>query len=100
MEYDYGFDMPDTRYVFITPDGERVTVNIVRHWYKPDPSEELNFQVSFNIECKTEVTPLPIGTTQEQAMEIAHILYSEDKEATKQEQETEAMVQAEIRMGA
>lgn len=107
MVRDYGFDLPDARHTFFTKDEGKVVVTIVRHWYYPDGYEddEPTFKVSFNITHTTEagkptVTELPIGTREEQAITIAHELYEEDTEATESWNETEAMYEAERRMGA
>ncbi len=105
MVHDEGFDLPDIRHTFLTEDGE-VTVRIVRHWYMNDDEYEPDFKVSWDIHYDrferggTEITNLPIGTYEEQAVEIAHVLYKEDEEATKDNNETNAMYEAERRMGA
>ena len=107
--HDYGFDLPDNRYSFITAEG-KVSVAIIRHWYHPDEDLgecDMNFKVSFNI-CfehfternKNATLELPIGTTEDKAINIAHELYEEDAEATQSEREYQAEVEAERRMGA
>lgn len=99
MSHDWGFDLPDRRHGFYTAEDEFVSVNIVRHWYQ-DEDDETNFKVSFDIVKGNEVTHLPIGTREGQAIDIAHQLYEEDKEATDSYNETEAIYAAERRMGA
>jgi len=104
MNYDYGFDLPDVRHTFFTEDGGKVKVSIVRHWYRTE-DDETNFKVSFNIQYSNDTkrtsTELPMGTREEQAIEIAHTLYpGEDKEATDGWNKCEAISAAERRMGA
>ncbi len=103
MVKDYGWELPDTRQTFFTKDEGKVEINIVRHWYQEE--DETNFQASFNIKytdvnAKVVLTELPIGTELSKANSIAHTLYEEDKEATDEWNDTEAMQRAEQRMGA
>jgi hypothetical protein len=108
--HDYGFDLPDNRYQFITEEGT-VSISIVRNWYTLEESDEPDFKVSWNINYepfndyrrgnnKSSAIYLPIGSTEDQAIEIAHILWKEDAEATKGERELQAEYDAERRMGA
>jgi len=99
MPYDYGFELPDLRHGFYDKAGEFVGVRIVRHWYETE-DDDVDFKVSFNVVKAHQVTELPIGTKEEQAVTIAHELYEEDREATDSYNETEAMYAAERRMGA
>lgn len=104
MSHDFGFDLPDARHSFYAKDEEFVTVKIVRHWISdPDYEDEdgaPTFKVSFNIEKGNQTTNLPIGTREEEAIKIAHLLYEEDEESTKELNEMQAMEAAERRMGA
>ena len=105
--YDYGFDLPDTRHEFITKDGGNVCVNIVRNWYiDEDEDREAQFKVSWDIHYSNPDTRvskeinLPIGSTEDQAITIAHTLWEEDEEGTRGIQEMRAEEEAERRMGA
>jgi hypothetical protein len=102
--HDFGFDLPDTRHQFITTDG-KVSVIIIRHWYMNDDEYEPDFKVSFDIhfdgfDGQNKITNLPIGTTEEQAINIAHVLWNADEEATDSLDELKAMEEAERKMGA
>lgn len=107
--YDYGFDMPDDRHSFyaVGPDGEPgtealITVKIQRHWHPhPEDPDDVDYKCSFDI-CKDGdvVISLPVGTRQEQAQEVAHILFKEDAELTRGLWECDAIQRAEARMGA
>jgi len=99
MNYDYGFELSDTRHTFFTEGKQPVSVVIVRHWYQME-NDETNFKVSFNIVCGDVTTSLPVGTREEQAIGIAHQLYEEDEEFTRANDEIEAEYAAERRMGA
>ena len=105
--HDYGFDLPDTRHEFITKDGGNVTVTIVRHYYGDDDYDHSTpFNVSWTIGYrnydtgKTEGIELPINSTEDQAVTIAHTLWEEDKEASDSIREMRAEEWAERRMGA
>jgi hypothetical protein len=83
MTYDYGFALPDVRHSFyaVGPDGEpgtesKITVRIQRHWHPhPEDDEVIDYDCSFNIYKDDElVIMLPVGTSQQQAEEVAHIL--------------------------
>lgn len=106
MVKDYGFELPDTRETFFTPDNGKVEIIIVRHWgYIEDDDGRPEFKVSFNINYTAEngaqeVTQLPIGTDESKASKIAHELYETDIEATSEWNEAEAITRAEMRMGA
>jgi hypothetical protein len=104
--HDYGFDLPDNRYSFITKDG-KVFIVINRHWYTPEESDEPDFKVSWSIhfDCyddrsKSTQIDLPIGSTEDQAINVAHELWKEDEETTRENNECDAMEEAERRMGA
>ncbi len=104
MVRDYGFDLPDARHTFFTKDEGSVVVTIVRHWYGGE-DDEPSFKVSFNITHKDKtgketLTQLPIGTREEQAIEVAHNLYEEDVEASDAYREIMAEEAMERRMGA
>lgn len=117
--HDYGFDLPDVRDEYISKDGGKVSIVIVRHWYQPDEDYEATsrFKVSFNIIYDNEVpkdtedgvkifvrnhvvTELPIGVDESKAYDIAHLMYEEDVEASDSIRELRAMENAERRMGA
>jgi hypothetical protein len=108
--YDYGFDLPDTRHQFETKEGT-VSITIVRNWYTPEDSDEPDFKVSWDISYKPfsdyrsetnteQIVHLPIGSTEDQAINIAHQLWVEDEEATRELNECRAEEEAERRMGA
>jgi hypothetical protein len=103
MTYDYGFELPDTRYTFYS-NGERVAVKIVRQWYQDDfEDDEPRFKCSFEIVRARETTHLPTGCDESKAIDIARQLYpqtEEDIEDTNSEREYEAECAAERRMGA
>jgi hypothetical protein len=94
--HDYGFDLPDTRYSFITKDEGMVSIQIVRHWQHGEEEDDRpQFKVSFNINYDNSlknqhnVLNLPIGTTEDKAIDVAYLLYEVDEE-----------YEAERRMGA
>jgi hypothetical protein len=98
--YDYGFELPDVRRTYITAEDKAVTIRIVRHWYMPEDEDEADFRVSFDIAVDNIVTMrLPIGTHEDQADRIAHELYVEDEEATKEINDSIRCQRMEQRMG-
>jgi hypothetical protein len=103
--HDYGFNLPDTRHEFITKDGGNVSIRINRHWYTTE-DDETGFKVSWDIHYHNPNTNeskevyLPIGSTEDQAVNIAHTLWEEDTEASDDIREMRAEEEAERRMGA
>lgn len=103
--HDHGFDLPDTRHTFFTKDEGKVTITIVRHWYQ-DEDDRTRFRPSFDIHYTnnkrhlTEDIRLPVGMDEQKALSVAHTVYEEDEEATKDYNETEAIYAAERRAGA
>jgi len=102
MVKDYGFELPDTRHTFIAKDGDKVTISIIRYWKTLDPFREDTpaYDISFSIDKSIHCTRLPIGCDQNKAIDIAHQLYQQDDEATKTNDEIDAMEAAEHRAGA
>jgi hypothetical protein len=98
--HDCGFEMSDVRHRFICKDGEKVEVIIIRHWYYSFEFCDANFKASFDIVKGSLVTSLPVGVNQDKAVDIAHELYEEDEESTKEIREIDAMYEAERRFGA
>jgi hypothetical protein len=98
--HDYGFDLPDSRHSYVAKDGDVVEVVIRRHWYQ-DEDENTRYKISFDIvKGRNVVMVLPIGTDESAAIDVAHRLFSVDRQATREHRETEAMYAAERRMGA
>jgi len=98
--------LPDVRHTFFTKEGEgRVNVVIVRHWFVHEDYDEPDFQVAFDINyivngITQQRTSLPVGTDESKAINIAHELYEEDVDYTREWWEAEEMERAERRMGA
>lgn len=76
-DQDCGFELPDRRHEWYTKDGELVSIHIQRHWFRvEDDEDEMNFDVSWQIRLDNKpVMCLPRKTFEEQAIEIASILY-------------------------
>lgn len=103
MHYDYGFELPDIRDTFFTPDNGKVQCYIVRHWgrVEDDDPESIDFKIRHtDTNNHVTVTELPIGTDQSQAEKITRELYQVDEEATREWNECEEISRAEMRMGA
>ena len=107
--HDYGFDMPDIRHTFIArtqeddpEDFPKITVRIQRHWQPhPEDPDSMQYKCSFDIFKDDQlVLQMPIGTREEQAREVAHILFQEDEEQTNALLDIMAMERAEQRVGA
>lgn len=103
MIEDVGFELPDIRHTFITTDGKTVQVQIHRQWFTRDDDYgdgEPDYYCYFSISAGSECTVLPKGVDQSKAEEIAHLMYEQDDEATSSWDDTQAIYEAERRMGA
>jgi len=92
---DYGYDLPDTRHTFLDQRERRIDVVI---WREPWGD---SYRVRFCILCDGDTTlMLPPDTDEHIATQVAHVLFVEDPEVTREVSEMLALQADEIRHGA